>query len=70
MAVLSSQTIKITGLGDPEDDAWADVMYGLLCDARADGRLIGVSLGKCEAKKGSPNRQLLRDYSYWFWNNR
>jgi Calcium binding len=63
-------TIKITGLGDPEDDAWADEMYGLLCEARAEGRLTEVPLGECEAKKGSANRQLLKDYSYWFWNNR
>ena len=56
--------------GDPEDDAWADEMYGLLCEARAEGRLIDVPLGECEARKGSPNRQLLKDYSYWFWNNR
>jgi len=45
-------------------------MYGLLCEARAEGRLIEVPLAECEAKKGSPNRQLLKDYSYWFWNNR
>src|SRR5207245_1508878 len=53
------QTIKIIGLGDPEDDTWADEMYGLLCGARAEGRLIDVPLGECEAKKGSANRQLL-----------
>jgi hypothetical protein len=63
-------TVKITGLGDPEDDPWVDEMYGLLCEARAEGRLIEVPLGECEAKKGSPNRQLLKDYAYWFWNNR
>jgi hypothetical protein len=27
--------VKITGLGDPEDDACADEMYGVLCEARA-----------------------------------
>ena len=37
-------------------------MYGLLCQAKAGGRLIEVPLGECEAKKGSPNRQLLKDY--------
>jgi hypothetical protein len=63
-------TIKITGLGDPEDDSGADEMYGLLCEARTEGRLIEVPLAECEAKKGSPNRQLLKDYSYWFWNYR
>jgi hypothetical protein len=63
------QTVTITGLGDPEGDAWADEMYGLLCKARAEGRLTEVPLGECEARKGGPNRQLLKDYATWFWNN-
>ncbi len=62
--------IKITGLGDPEVDDVADEMYGLLCEARSEGRLLGVPLAECEATKGSPNLQLLKDYSYWFWNNK
>ena len=62
--------VKITGLGDPEGDSWADEMCGLLCEARAEGRLTEVPLAECEARKGTPNRQLLADYSYWFWNNR
>jgi hypothetical protein len=61
--------IKITGLGDA-DDACADEMYGLLCEARVEGRLTEVPLAECEAKKSGPNRQLLKDYAYWFWNNR
>ena len=64
-----AQTVTITALGDPEDDAWVDEMNGLLCRAKTGGRVIDVPLGECEAKKGSPNRQLLKDYSYWFWNN-
>ena len=63
-------TIEITGLGDPEDDSGVDERYGLLCEARAEGRLLEVPLAECEAKKGSPNRQLLKDSAYWFWNNR
>ncbi len=62
--------IKITGLGDPEEDSVMDEMHGLLCEARAEGRLVEVPLAECEAKKSGPNRQLLKDYSYWFWNNR
>lgn len=62
--------IKIAGLGDPEDDSVVDEMYGLLCEARSGGRLIEVPLADCEAKKGSANWQLLKDYAYWFWNNR
>jgi hypothetical protein len=65
-----AQAVKITGLGDPEDDAWADEMSGLLCEAIAEGRLTEVPLAECGATKGSPNRRLLKDYAYWFWNNR
>jgi len=65
-----TQALTITALADPEDDAWADEMYGLLCRAKAGGRLLDVPLAECEAKKGSPNRQLLKDYAYWFWNYR
>jgi hypothetical protein len=61
--------IKITGLGDPEE-ACVDEMYGLLCEARVEGRLVEVPLAECEAKKSDSNRRLLKDYSYWFWNNR
>jgi hypothetical protein len=65
-----TQTVTITGLADPEDDSWADEMYGLLCQAKAGGQVIDVPLAECEAKKGNPNRQLLKDYAHWFWNNR
>jgi hypothetical protein len=65
-----TQMVTITALGDPEDDSWAGEMYGLLCQAKAGGRVIDVPLGECEAKKGSPNRQVLKDYAYWFWNSR
>jgi hypothetical protein len=65
-----TQTIKITGLSDPEGEPGIDEMYGLFCEGRGKGRLVEVPLAECEAKKGSPNRQLLKDYSYWFWNYR
>ncbi len=63
-------TIKIIGVGDPEDDSGVDDTYGLLCEARVEGRLVEVPLAECEARKGKPNRQLLEDYASWFWNNR
>jgi hypothetical protein len=36
---------------------------------RADGRLIEVPLSECDAKKGNPNCQLLKDYAYWSSDN-
>lgn len=63
-----TQTVTILGLGDPEDDPWVDEMCGLLCQAKLKSRVIEIPLAECEAKKGSPNRQRLKDYSYWFWN--
>jgi hypothetical protein len=65
-----AQTVKITGLCDPDDNGSVDEMYGLLCEARAEGRLIEMPLAECEVKKGSPNLELLNDYRYWFWNYR
>jgi hypothetical protein len=32
--------------------------------------LTEVPLAECEARKGSPNWRPLKDYAYWFWNNR
>jgi len=45
-----------------------DEIYGLLCQAKSKSRMIDLALAECEAKKGSPHRQLLKDYAYWFWN--
>jgi hypothetical protein len=66
----STHAVTITGLADPGEDSGVDEMYGLFCQARSAEGVIEVPLAECEAKKGSPNRQLLKDYAYWFWNNR
>jgi hypothetical protein len=63
-----AQTVTITALGDLEDESWVDEIYGLLCQGKTGGRVIDVPLGECEARTGGPNRQLLKDYSYWFRN--
>jgi hypothetical protein len=66
-----SSLVKVTGLGDPDDDPpYIDEMYGLLCDARRDKGKVVVPVGELEVPKGKPNRQLVKDYCYWFWNNR
>ena len=67
---FSARTIqvKVIGLGDPDDDRMIDDMYGILCEARHEQRVMILPLGDLEAKKGNPNRQLIADYAYWFWN--
>jgi len=32
--------------------------------------VVTLPLGELEVKRGRPNRQLVADYCYWFWNNR
>jgi hypothetical protein len=32
--------------------------------------VVAMPLGEVEVKKGKPNRQLVADYCYWFWNHR
>ncbi len=59
--------VTVTALSDPEESD-CDEFYGLLCECRQGRRTVVIPLGEVEVKKGSPNRQLLKDYSYWFWN--
>jgi hypothetical protein len=67
---FSSKTIqvKVIGLGDPDDEPMIDDMYGILCEARYERRVVTLPLGELEVKKGKPNRQAVADYCYWFWN--
>ena len=47
-----------------------DEGYGLFCYAKQGGRMLHLPLSEIEVPKGKPNRQIVADYSYWFWNNR
>ena len=69
---FSSRTIqaKVIGLGDPDDEPMIDDTYGILCEARHERRVVTLPLGELGVKEGKPNRQLVEDYSYWFWNYR
>ncbi len=69
---FSSKTTKVTviSLGDPDDEVMIDDSYGILCNAKHERRGLVLPLGELEVKKGKPNRQLIEDYGYWFWNNR
>ncbi len=63
-----TEKVSILALGGFEDDPWIDDMYGILCKAkmsRGEGELP-----LAEMEKVKPNKQLVEDYAYWFWNNR
>ena len=62
------ERIKVIGLGDPDDEPMIDEMYGILCEARMEGQIVTLPLGELQDAKGKPNRQLIEDYGYWFWN--
>jgi hypothetical protein len=61
------RTYPVTVLGLLGADDWDDT-YGLLCEAREGTSRLEVPLAEVEVKKGGPNRQLVEDYHYWFWN--
>jgi hypothetical protein len=71
-AGLGEVTEKVTvlALGGFEDDPWIDDMYGILCKARMSRGESELPLAEMEKVKGKPNKQLVEDYGYWFWNNR
>lgn len=53
---------------DADDDL--DEFYGLFCCGKRGRRSVHLPFSEIEAPKGHPNKQLIADYSYWFWNNR
>jgi hypothetical protein len=71
-AGLGDVTEKVTvlALGGFEDDPWIDDTYGILCKARMKGGDGELPLAEMEKVKGKPNKQMVEDYAYWFWNNR
>lgn len=65
-----SQTVMVTGLGEPDEDFRLDDMYGLICEVRFDGHPGDAPLAEMEVKQKGENRQLVEDYCFWFWNCR
>lgn len=65
-----TEKVSIIALGGFEDDPWIDDMYGILCKAKMKGGDGELPLAEMEKVKGKPNKQLVEDYAYWFWNNR
>ena len=62
------ERVQVIGLGEPMDEPMIDETYGILCDARFEGQMLTLPLGELDGVKGKPNRQLIEDYCYWFWN--
>jgi hypothetical protein len=63
------ERVKVISLGDPDKEPdMIDDMYGILCQARMEGHSVTLPLGELEDAK--PNRQMIDDYSCWFWNYR
>jgi len=60
------EPVKVIGLGDPDEEPMIDETYGVLCEARVEGKVVTLPLGELEDAK--PNRQLIDDYCYWFHN--
>lgn len=63
----TTHAVSVIGLLDVED---CDEHYGLICEAKEGRERIEVPLAEVEVKQGDPNRQLIEDYCYWFWNYR
>jgi outer membrane lipoprotein SlyB len=57
--------ITVTALLDPDE---GDTDTGLMCEALEGGEEIGLPLAAVEDVAAGPNRQLVEDYHYWFWN--
>ena len=65
---FKSTPLNVIGLGDPDDEPTIDDSYGILCEARHEKQIVTLPLCELEDVTGDPNRQLIDDYRYWFWN--
>jgi uncharacterized protein YodC (DUF2158 family) len=60
------ERVKVIGLGVPNDEAMIDETSGVLCEARLEGQIVTLPVGELE--EPNRNRQVFRDYCYWFHN--
>lgn len=58
-------TFEVVDLLDPED---CDLDDGLCCEAVREDETLDLPLGGIEVTTNVHNRQMIEDYSYWFWN--
>jgi len=61
-----TEKVSILVLGGSDDEPWIDDMHGVICETKKGN----LPLAEMEKVKGKPNKQLVEDYTYWFWNNR
>jgi hypothetical protein len=60
--------IKVTGFFNIEK--YLDEFYGLFVTARKGKKKIEIPLAEVEVKEEGKNKELVDDYSIWFWNYR
>jgi hypothetical protein len=65
-----TEKVSILALGGNADEPWIDDMHGIICEAKMSRGEGNLPLAEMEKVKGKPNKQLIEDYAYWFWNNR
>ena len=64
------ERVTILALGGFEDDPWIDDTDGILCKAKMSGGEGELPLAETENLEDHPNKQMVEDYAYWFWNHR
>jgi hypothetical protein len=65
-----TEKVSILASGGFDGDPWIDDIYGILCKAKMSRGEGELPFAEMEKVKGKPNKQLVEDYAYWFWNNR
>ena len=62
------ERVTVVGLSESEDEPVVDDMYGLLCRCRRGDRITELPLAELTVQQRGRNRQLVKDYSFWFTN--
>ena len=64
-----NHVVRVVRLLDPEKYA-CDEMHGLICRVKEGRKTFELPLGEFEPDSDDPEKQVLADYCYWFWNER
>jgi len=63
-----AQAVAVIGLGSDDEDGRIDEHYGLICEIKTGRKRGDAPLAELEVKGLGGERQLINDYSYWFFN--